>query len=823
MRAGLVWRDLRGGIAALWVVIAALVLGVAAMATLGATDRAIRDTLVTQGAEVLGGDIEITFAHRPATPADEARIARAGDVSRVIRMRSMVEANGARALAELRAVDDAWPLVGAARFTPSMTPADLLAGRDGLPGAAMAADLAARLGLAPGDRFRLAGQDLVLMALIDRLPDALGGSIAFAPVVVTPFATGTALAQPGAFYETAYRLRLPPNRQLDKVKAGLKADLPEGTRLRDSRRAMPGAERFLDRIGSFLMLASLAGLALGGIGIAMSISDWLGRKAPEIATWRALGATRRQIGALIGGQVAVVVGLGIMGGLTLAAVVLAIGGPLIALLIPVPLVLRPDAAAFARAGLIGGLVAAIAAAGPVWRMTGMRAAAIWRGAALPAASWALRSVLTLAGLALAALVVVTAPAPLMAATVLAVMVSVGAVVGGLAALTRRALAAVPRPGPAPLRLALAALASRRGGLTALVTALGAGLTLMAASGVLQANLRRAITADIPDRAPAFFVIDIQPDQTDPVLARLVALPGVTEVRAAPMLRGAIATINGRPAAEVAPDSWVIRGDRGLSFAATPPEDTRLVAGRWWAPDHSGENEVSFSADEAADLGLKLGDSIGISVMGRQITARVTSLRAVDFRSAGLGFVMILSPNALAGAPHTTIATVRAEPGADAAIPAALADWPNVSAIAVREVAARLAEALGLFALITRIGGGLVLASGLVVLAGAAAAGSGARAHEAAVARALGASGGQIAAANLIRLAIAGGLAGGIAAGFGTLMAWGVMRGVLDMAFRPQPLVLAAIILAGVVLTVVLGLIVGTPARRARPARLLRAD
>ncbi len=823
MRAGLIARDLRGGLAALWVVIAALALGVAAMAVLGSVDRSLRDALVAQGAELLGGDVEVTLASRAPAPNEAAVIEGLGAVSGVLRMRSMASANGGRALAELRAVDNAWPLVGEASFTPPLPVAEVLAGRDGLPGAAMAPDLAARLGLNPGDRFEIAGQPAVLMATIARLPDGLGG-MGLAPTVLAPRALGDAIAAPGAFYETATRIRLSPGVSIPEARDRLTEALPEGTRLRDSRRAVPGADRFLDRIGSFLMLASVAGLALGGIGIAAAVGDWLARKAPEIATWRALGATSGQIRALVGGQVAVAAGFGLAGGLALAGAALALADPLLAGRLPAALVLRADAGAFGRAAGVGALVAALAAAGPLSALARMRAAAIWRGeTALPRPGALGLALVALGIVALAALVVASAPAPRMAAAVLAVMVGVMAVVAALAMLMRRALAALPRPGPAALRLALAALAARRGGLTGLVTALGLGLTLMAAATVLQANLSRAITADIPDRAPAFFVIDIQPDQTAPVLARLTALPGVTEVRAAPMLRGTVTALNGVPAREAAPDSWVIRGDRGLSFAATPPEDTRLVAGHWWAADDNGPPQVSFSQDEAEELGLGLGDTVTVSVLGREITATITSLRPVDFRSAGLGFVMILNPAALAGAPHTTIATVRATPGADAAIPAALADWPNVSAIGVREVAAQLVEGLGLFALITRIGAGLVLASGVVVLAGAASAGQRARRSEAAIARALGASTGQIARAGLIRLALGGALAGGLAAALGTALAYVVTRQVLDLPFAPVPLAALAVLAGGVALTLAIGAGGALRAARARPARLLRAD
>ena len=113
----------------------------------------------------------------------------------------------------------------------------------------------------------------------------------------------------------------------------------------------------------------------------------------------------------------------------------------------------------------------------------------------------------------------------------------------------------------------------------------------------------------------------------------------------------------RPAREVAGDHWVVRGDRGLTYAAEPPPQTRIVAGDWWPADYSGPAQVSFAAEEAQEMGLKLGDTLVVNVLGRDISAKVASLRQVNWRSLGINFVMVFSPNTLRAAPHNLLATI----------------------------------------------------------------------------------------------------------------------------------------------------------------------
>ena len=328
---------------------------------------------------------------------------------------------------------------------------------------------------------------------------------------------------------------------------------------------------------------------------------------------------------------------------------------------------------------------------------------------------------------------------------------------------------------------------------------------------------------MPERAPSFFFIDIQPDQLKGFLDRLDAEPGADQVETAPSLRGIITAINGVPAREWG-DHWVLRGDRGVSYAAAPPPGTALTAGEWWADDYAGPPLVSFGADEAAELGLNLGDRITVNVLGRDITATVANFRQLDFRSGGIGFVMIFDAASLGAAPHTHIATLHADPAAEGRILREISNaYPNITAVGVREVAGRVAEAMAALARATSMAAVATLATGFAVLIGAAAAGEGPRVFEAAVLKTLGATRGRVLASFALRSVLMGAAAGLVAVAVAALASWAVLTQVMEMDYRPAPGSALAIVAGGVLATLAAGLVFALRPLSARPARVLRAQ
>jgi putative ABC transport system permease protein len=333
---------------------------------------------------------------------------------------------------------------------------------------------------------------------------------------------------------------------------------------------------------------------------------------------------------------------------------------------------------------------------------------------------------------------------------------------------------------------------------------------------------------MPADAPSFFFVDIQNDQVPRFEALVRAQPGASDLRQVPMMRARVVALNGVPAGEahVAPDTaWALRGDRGLTYAATPPEGTHLVAGKWWPPGYDGPPLVSLDANLARGWHLGIGDTITVNVLGRDVTLRITSLREIAWRTLSINFFMVASPGLLAQAPHTHIATVRvADPRQLGALLRAVTEaLPNVTGISVTDVLSAIAAVLDQVAAALASTGALTLAAGGLVLVGAVASGQRRRTQEAVILRALGATRRQILGAWLVEFGALGLAAGVMAALIGTLASYGVAHYILhtDWVFLPFRLILTV---AGALATMLAFGYAGIAiALRSKPAPLLRNE
>ncbi|MCC5991425.1 MAG: FtsX-like permease family protein [Rhodobacteraceae bacterium] len=832
-------RELRGGLRGFWVFLACLALGVGAIAAVGSVRGAIDDGLAREGATLLGGDAELRFTYRFASDDERAWMdGFAGQISEAVDFRSMaVTGTGEtseRSVTQVKGVDDAYPLVGALGLDPAMPLDQALEMQNRLPGGVMERLLADRLGLELGDVFRLGVQEFELRAFITREPDGLGANFGFGPrtIVRTDALAEAELLVPGTLYEVNYRMLL-PGMALDQARAQVQAQFDgAGVRWRDSRNAAPQIRNVIERVSSFLVLVGLAGLAVGGVGVSAAVRSYLEGKTNVIATLKTLGAERRVIFSVYFLQIGVLTLLGIALGLVLGALVPFAVAPLVADQLPVSLDISVQPRALTEAAIYGALTALIFTLWPLARTEHVRAAAIFRGVADAARGWPRLPYLLLTAALVAFLVAVAAG---FAAVPRLAYATAGGVMGALAILAlaalalrviaRRAARARALRGHTVLRSAMGAIANPREGASAVILSLGLGLTVLAAVGQIDSNMRRAISADLPDRAPSYFFLDIQNHQLQGFLARLGDDPNVDKVETAPMLRGVVTALNGVPAAEhSAAGHWVLRGDRGVTYAASMPEGTRLLAGEWWSDDYSGPPLVSFGAGQAADLGLSVGDSVNVNILGRDISAEIANLREVDFSTGGIGFVMVMSPEPLRAAPHTHIATVYALEAAEGAILRDLSNqFPNITAIRVREAAERVTEALSTMATATSYAALATLLTGFVVLIGAAAAGERARVYEAAVMKTLGATRRVILASFALRAALMGAAAGLVALGAGALASWAVMRFVMQADYQFEPVSALAIILGGVLATLLAGLVFALRPLAARPAGVLRAQ
>jgi putative ABC transport system permease protein len=393
------------------------------------------------------------------------------------------------------------------------------------------------------------------------------------------------------------------------------------------------------------------------------------------------------------------------------------------------------------------------------------------------------------------------------------------------ALARR----LPRQRSMLMRLAVSNI-YRPGALTpSVVLSLGLGLSLLVTVVEIDGNLHRQFAAALPEKAPTFFFIDIPAAEADSFDAFVHArVPGATLERV-PMLRGRIVAAGGTKAEDLKPgdrSAWVLRGDRGITFAASLPAGSRLVAGDWWPAEYSGPPLVSLEKRTADDLKLKIGDTITVNVLGRNVTARIANLRSVEWQNLGINFVLVFSPGSFAGAPHTDIATLTFADGATAAeetaLVKALADaYPAVSAVRVKDALDMVDHLVGNLVLGLRGASSITLLAAALVLGGALAAGQRFRIYDAVILKTLGATRRRLLTAYALEYLLIGLAAVVFGVAAGSVTAQIVITRVMEFSFVWMAAPAAATAALALVVTVALGLAGTVVALGHKPAEVLR--
>ncbi|WP_371347953.1 ABC transporter permease [Ancylobacter sp. IITR112] len=832
-------RELRGGLRGFAVFLACLALGVAAIAGVGAFSRALTDGLAREGTTLLGGDAAFTLVQREASPEEYRLIEAGGRVSTVATLRAMARAGSGEALdatlAEVKAVDGVYPMVGSLDITPPQPLATALA-RDGdAYGALVDPALADRLQLKIGDRFQLGAATLILRGTLEREPDLLSTGIGFGPRVLIAIDALRAsdLLQPGSLVRWHYRVKMDRPADLAVFVEEVQKGAPEaGFEARTREAAAPRLENNVRRFTEYLTLVGLTALLVGGVGVANAVKSHLDAKRGVIATFKSLGAPGRTVFAIYLAEVGLIAAIGIAIGIAVGSSLPFLANAAFGHLLPVAIEpsLQPGAILLALA--YGGLIALAFALWPLGLAHDVPVSALFRehvegGRRRPRLVYialTALAVLALAGLAVyaseqrnIAMIYLAA-----AASVLVVLRLVGA---GIMALARR----LPRPRSTALRLALANI-HRPAALTpTIVLSLGLGLTLLVTLALIDRSLTRELTSRLPTEAPSFFFLDIQNTETEAFTRFLKDKAPEGEVEVVPMLRGRILTLGGRPAESLDPPpefAWVLSSDRGITYAQTLPEGSVLASGEWWPADYAGPPLVSFEREIADAFGLKIGDEVTVNVLGRSITATIANLRDVEWERLAINFVMVFSPNTFAGAPHTSLATLTLPEGGDVATErrlgrAVAADFPAVTAVRVKEALTQIGEIVGNLLIAIRGASLVTLLSSVLVLAGALAAGQHHRVYDAVILKTLGATRARLVAAYGLEYAALGLVTSVVAVGAGVAAAYVVVVYVMKLGFAWSTGAALGAVAVALVLTVGFGLIGTWRALGQKPARILR--
>lgn len=807
------WRDLRGTGHSFAVLLAALTLGVAIIAAVGILNHGVNAALERDSRVLLGGDVELEQANQPIPEDDLAALLPEGTrVSRIVRATSLARAENGRSVAvNLKAVDDLHPLLGRMLLEPAIPLAEAL--RDN--GAVVEATLLARLGIAVGDVLRVGDTTIRITATLVREPDRVGGLFNLGPRMLVHHRTleAAGVIVPGSLARYEYRLLLRPGLDGEAFVTELKRTQPDALwRARSPRDVEPGVTRVIDRLATFLTLAGLTALLTGGLGIALTVETHLARRTGTIATLKSLGAGSEQIFRIYLSQVLMLAGAGVALGLCLGLLL-----PLSVRFLPEGMLpLTPDLGVYlaplVRAAAAGIVTTLVFALWPLAIAREISPASLFRTIVTPARRWPRRRYLAMLAAALLTLILIaTAGVPQPRIGAWFVLTALAAALL-LWAATRVVLAVAKRlahRGGFALRLALANLHRPGSSAPRVIIALGAGVTVLAAIAVLAANLRQEVVQRLPTEAPALFFIDIQPQQRGRFHEILAEVPGARLLQELPSLRARVVRIKGRPVEEVAvsPEvAWTVRRDRGLTYAATLPEGSELVAGSWWPPDHAGPPLLSLDEEVAQGYGVGLGDTISFNILGRTIETRIANLRReVDWSRGRVDFLFILDQRTLAGAPHTFVASADLPAAREADLLNRLsAELPNVTPISLRDAVSRAGEVLGRVQLAVNVVAGVTLGGGILALVGGILAARQRQRYDTVVLKVLGAQRAVLLKAFLVEylvIGIAVALVGGL---LGSVAAWLVVTQVMELAWTPAPFGLTAVLVVAILATVAVG-------------------
>jgi putative ABC transport system permease protein len=834
------WRELRGGVRGFGVFIACIALGVMAIAGVGSVAASLNDGISGAGRIILGGDLDFSLIQRQASDAERSFLDAHGKVSVAATLRAMARtSDGRSSLVEAKAVDDNYPLYGAITTDPAMPLSGLLAQSGGVFGAAVDPALLTRLDLKIGDRINIGAAVIELRAALNSEPDKLSSSIGLGPrvLVSTPALQATGLLQPGSLVRWQYRLRLPDTNASDNAVTSLQkqaeAKFPDaGWEIRSRNKASPQLERSVERFTQFLTLVGLTTLLVGGVGVANAVASHLARKRDVIGTLKALGASGGGVFAIYCAEIMLVALLATCLGAALGAAlpfVIAWGfGSLIPL--PVTPALFPGVLVLA---IFYGLFTALAfALWPLGRAHDISVSMLFRDRIAAERHWPRGRYLfaTVAiGVLLAALAIFTTYDPRIAAYFVVAALAVFVLLRLVAEMTMRLARRLPRARSTVLRLAIANI-HRAGALTpSIMLSLGLGLALLVTVVEIDGNLHREFAAALPEKAPSFFFLDIPSADAGGLDAFLQHQAPGSKLERVPMLRGRIVSANGIAADDLkaAPGSrWVLRGDRGITYANVAPAGSRIVAGKWWSADYSGEPLVSLESRTAHDLDLKIGDTITVNVLGRNVTAHIANLRAVDWENLGINFVLVFSPGSFGGAPHSDIATLTFADGGTVAEETALIKalsgaYPLVTAVRVKDALDTIDALIGKLILALRSASSITLIAAALVLGGALAAGQRYRVYDAVVLKTLGATRAQLTAAYAIEYLLIGLATVIFAVAAGTLAADLVVTQVMDFPFVFVAGQAVGAATGALLVTVVLGLAGTFSALGRKPAEVLR--
>ena len=835
-------KDLRGDLSKFWIFLICLFLGVFAISFIGNFKKAIEVGLEEESAEILGGDITLTLAYRGASE-DELIAVReiSKDFSEIISFRTMISSvlkenpNQGHALAQAKGIDYNYPLYGDLVFEPSISIEAALSEKGGIYGLLAEPSLIKQLQLQIGSLVRMGNSTYQLRGKIEHLPDVNSNTFSLGSKIIVSSASlnQTGLIEPGTLYETNYYVKTTKADELENLKSSFMEKFHDrGFRWRDRRNPAPGINSIVNRLSFFLTVLGIAGLIIGGVGVSTAIDSYLGSKRGTMATLKTLGATSSILTKIYLSQVVLLALCGSLLGALTGSLICIFLKPVLLMVMPLPMSFTFYLSPVIHAITLGLLISLIFSIIPLMKACREKVSDLFRSKSngRKYGRPTIREFFYVSSLvaALVFLVLIMAPEKSLAlwfiiGTLLSFLIL--NMMSNLIQKASKKLVTLGKIGNLlPLKLTLASIGNENGENKSVLMSIGIGLIVLATMGQIERNLQVALANDIPTKSPAYFLLDIQTKQKDALINLLQEQKLTTDIKTAPMLRGFITEINGQRVTDTNIEHWSLRGDRGITYETIPTTAKVITSGKWWPPNYTGLPQISFAQNEGQELGLDLGDTMTVNILGRDLTGTITSFRDVNFATMGINFLMVFDPHSLSSAPHTHIATVYATKEAEPTIINTVTNnFPNVTSIPVRMAINKVKDTLSKLSMTIKWCAVLIIFMGFFVIIGALAASEQHRSFEASVLKTLGAKKIIILLSFGLRSLIVGSVAGIVSLAISSVMAWVVVSYFLKSTFNFHLASGFWVVLIGISVTVVTSAAFAIGPLNSKPARILRTE
>ncbi len=841
----LAMRELRNSLKHFRILFICLVLGVASVAIVQSLSKGITDSIRYDGRYILGGDVALRTLYQPVSKAQMNFLRTIGPVSVTMETRAMARrVDGSKSiLVDLKAVDPFYPLYGTTDFVdendkPIMfkgdkgewrkaTPQDIVlpesianfeAGKS-LWGVAVAEEILQRLDLHIGDTLKLGEQNFRIRGIIDHEPDRLGSpKFSISPRIMMSYYTidDTGLAKKGSQLYYDHRLILPMVKNLkdlEAVKNKIVAAYPKSDwQGRTFLDAAPGMRKAVKRLNVFLTLMSLTSLLIGGIGIANAVAAYLQRKYNTIACFKCVGANHKLIFWIYFLQIFIISIPAILLGVALGAAIPQAIAPLLTdrLSLSNKIGFYPDI--LCTSALFGFLILSMFIIWPVAKACKVRVAELFRSritsaSGIPAIKYIVSIIILVEALGLLLFNVIDNHRILLYFIIfsvisLAVFAILSFVIKKLAKIFRK------QKNPA-IRMAIANLYRPSNTTTAVLMSMGFAMAVMVMIAMIETNFKMALQQDVEKDTPAFYFMDIQGSDIDDFKTTINTNSNAYNLKLTPTLRGHVIKAKGEDAKKSVVReeySWVVRGDRAFTYVETLPPHNTIIEGEWWPKDYEGEQLVSISHDVALALDLNIGDTLTMLILGMEVTAKVSSIRQVQWNSFTMNFAIIFSPKGqLDGAPATYIGTVQIDKEHEFALQNELANkFPSVTSIRVREVLNTAQKLTGLVGQAVRLGASVTIIIALLVLQGSILSGQRQRLYDAVILKVLGVTKWRLGQVFLIEYGVLSLVVIIVASILGCGLSYGIYSVILEMPWSFSLVALLETAILCVILTLSIG-------------------